>query len=488
VLRTDLPSHRRSSERELVEALRRREPLALAEVCSRTLPVAFAVGRRLLPPTTLEPLLLAVFEELWAGPPTDAPVERWVRARTTELGLADLRERDAAPAVPSALAIAPDLRPPSLSYLDTTERTLEALDPTDRVVLLRAHDEGVPTAEQDVDDAGRRLLRALRALADPDQPTAEDDVEADGALGDLVLGLLDPEAAAALDAEVGGDPVRGARVQILRRGRRRIEGLPPTPDLGPRIVAAVLAGLPTERSSDPAAALPADAAPGAEDDTGEIDVVAVRHSGPVGGDPSAAEPPAARPATGEPPAASDDGDASGSALGPLDPSEPAAAGDLVVGDVAGQAPPEAAASALGPAPELGAGEGDSEGTMRLPSALVDALSDDDAQGDDPYAPLRADGADRTDPATSGGEDPYAALRDPVDEETATAGAAHDPDDPFADLREPGSDEAFDDAEVEPRRRSPLVRLLQILGILVLIAGGIGVGLLLGQIASSALRG
>jgi hypothetical protein len=591
VLRPDLPSHRRSPEPELLEALRRREPLALAEACSRTLPVAYAVARRLLAAAEVEPLLLAVYAELWEEPPADGPLERWVRARTTKIGLAELRRRNAAPAVPSVLAIAPDLTEPSVTYLDTTERTIAALDDADRTALLRAHDQGLPSAEQG-EGAGAALMRGLRALADPDEHELADDVDADGRLADWVLGLLPADEAAELAEAVGADPVRTARTQVLRRGRRRIEGLPPTPDLGPRLLAAVLTA---PSAGDAASALDAPAAPVASGDLvlGEGDAASALASTPdepvgestedlseaaaalaaaraaaAGGGVAADAAPDGADATDEPAddadgwgpadAGGDDAAVADEADVPDDDADDDAGdgagavadGDRPEGDAAAGSAPTAAAPAE-PADDPHATQAWSPADMDADdsgaaeeTAAHDALADDPGATqalqpeDDPYAPLREDAGARTAPrvdpddpfadlrddAEIDADDPYAALREDADARDDGSGPDTD-DDPWADdvpawarddeadagdgagaAHEANDADGEDDADVvasyeapydddddgagdvEDARTSPLVRLLQAVGILVLIGGGIGLGLLLGQVISAALQG
>jgi hypothetical protein len=507
VVRTDLPSHRRTGEAELVEALGRHDPLALAEVCSRTLPVAYAVGRRLLPAQEVDGLLLAVYEALWADGPGGLPLERWVRSRTAELGLAELRERGGAPAVPSVRAVAPELPEPSLSYLDTTERTLAALDARERVALLRAHDLGEPSGDQG-EDAGTALNRALRVLADPAEADADpEDVDPDGRMADWVLGLLDPEVARVLEAEVAADPVRTARVQVLRRGRRRIEGLPPTPDLGPRLVAAVLSGLteaagrtgggatggaqaaaPTAASEDEGAPPPS-ALGGAVERPGDstedlselpsaLAAAAGAHASPPGatGSGPAAEVDDAgwgAPATGGPGAA-----AGASPWAPHgDDLDDVVTPSWMRDDDPDEALELDETGAMDPAdlPDGTASQDAATATSAIPST-----DPADTDGEQALAPEVGDA-----PTDDGREDPYAALRD--DE------PGYDPDDPFADLRDPADpapappdDDAGD--ETERPGRSGLVRLLQAVAVLALVAGGIGLGLLLGQLIITALRG
>jgi hypothetical protein len=228
-------------------------------------------------------------------------------------------------------------------------------------------------------------------------------------------------------------------VQVLRRGRRRIEGLPPTPDLGPRLLAAVLTSAPGVASEAPRTDDPPQTAddvvgdPGVEDDTGEIEVVQV------------APAPAYRAAPQTETESETDEDGWGSVLGPLDEEDPTAAGDLVAPEVTGDE--SGGASALGP---------------------TAAIADTGGETEDLSSALR--------------EDPYAALRERLDDPTSEPHPVG-PDDPFADLREPREDgEEELDGRAGP---SGLVRLLQIVGVLILIAGGIGLGLLLGQVIAGA---
>lgn len=235
---TDLNAFRWSGEAPLAAGLRAREPLALAEVLTRTLPAGHAVARRLLGTRDAEALLHTVYAELWAADRVDGSLERWVRARTSELGLAQLRAGGRGPAAASVRVLADDLPEPS-GYADPAERQLSSLRSTDRAALLRAHDLGVSGVEQGKPEA---LTRALLALAEPTdaERISVDAARREPALADLVLGLSDPGEATAAEAGVAADAERSAAVQLLRRGRRRVEGLPPTPDLATRLLAAIL--------------------------------------------------------------------------------------------------------------------------------------------------------------------------------------------------------------------------------------------------------
>ncbi len=273
MLRTDLPDHRRSSESDLVQALRARDSLALAEAYHRTIAAAHACARRLLASSSyVEALLRAAYAELWAQPPQDAPLEGWIRARCFELGTQHLRERGAAPASPSLAGLVDDLPAPQVRYLDVAERALADLDPAQRRALLLAHDCGVSTAEQEDDGAPEALRRGLLSLAAAAPSSIEvlespggADVDADcsdlAELGDWVLGLVPPQRAGEIDDAVAARPECAELSRTLRRGRRRLEGLPPTPDMGQRVLAVVLADAP---AAAPQAAAPGEAAAAAE--------------------------------------------------------------------------------------------------------------------------------------------------------------------------------------------------------------------------------
>lgn len=248
MLRTDLPDHRRATEEELLTALRERDPLALAESYHRTIPAAHATARRLLSASAeVEALLREVYSELWSSPPEHTGLEGWVRSRCFTIASEDLRDRDAPPASPSLTTLLPELPRPEVRYLDAAERALAELDDAQRRALLLAHDKGVPSEEQDADGAAMSLIDALLALAgpepgaDPPQPQACADVPQ---LGDWVLGLLPADRAASIAAEVAARPECGGVAKAMRRGRRRLEGLPPTPDMGQRVLVTVLAGAP----------------------------------------------------------------------------------------------------------------------------------------------------------------------------------------------------------------------------------------------------
>lgn len=341
MLRTDLPDHRRATEQELVASLANRDPLALAEAYHRTIPAAHATARRLLSGSAeVEALLREVYAELWASPPQGVALEGWIRSRCFTLAAEDLRERDAAPASPSLTTLLPELPRAEVRYLDAAERALAELDDTQRRTLLLAHDKGVPTEEHTVPDAGAALVDALLALAGPEPggeaPDASSCAEIPQ-LGDWVLGLLPHDRAAAVGDEVHASPACTALTKALRRGRRRLEGLPPTPDMGQRVLVVVLAGGPAAAmpaAPGPAAAASAGGAPGAApaasavttalpsalDDTGDLTPVAMADEtdAPPRRDPSAAYAELAE---------LDDENHDGGARHPLDGDEEAEATD-----------------------------------------------------------------------------------------------------------------------------------------------------------------
>lgn len=241
MLRTDLPDHRRASEADLVAALRERDALALAEAYHRTIPAAHATARRLLAGSAeVEALLRAVYGDLWQSPPTGRSLEGWIRARCFELGAADLRERNRAPASPSVWELLDDLPKPEVRYLDAAERALAELPAEHRRALLLAHDKGVAAGDQQTAGAAEALDAALLTMSGPEAEAEATGCETEG-LADWVLGLLAPTRAAEMTT-AAADASCAGRVKALRRGRRRLEGLPPTPDMGHRVLVLVLAG------------------------------------------------------------------------------------------------------------------------------------------------------------------------------------------------------------------------------------------------------
>lgn len=249
MLLLDLHDHRRDSDAELVGALRAREPLALAEAYHRTVAAAHAVARRLVGTSgEVEALLRAVYTELWEAPPIGEALEGWVRGRAFAIAAGHLRAEGRAPASPSAALLLPDLPRPEVRYLDAAERAIGELAEDERRALVLAHDRGVPTEHQDDLEAGAALHRALEALAGP-EPSGDLTGQTAGCadlplLADHVLGLVEPLRAAEVAAAVAAQPGCGSRARTLRRGRRRLEGLPPTPDAGQRVLVTVLSAAP----------------------------------------------------------------------------------------------------------------------------------------------------------------------------------------------------------------------------------------------------
>jgi DNA-directed RNA polymerase specialized sigma24 family protein len=248
VLLTELEDHRRSAESTLLDALRARDPLALAEVYHRTVPASHGCARRLLAsPAQIEALLRTVYLHLWEDPPKGVPLEGWIRNRCFVLATDDLRGRRAAPVSPSMATLLPDLPAPDVRYVDVVERTLNELGEYERTVLLLAHDCGVDTAAQG-GDAAEALDWALLTLAGSEASSADatvlrSDPCPDGLwMGDWVLGLVDATIAQEFEALVASRPGCAARARALRRGRRRMEGLPPPPDMGQRILVAIVSG------------------------------------------------------------------------------------------------------------------------------------------------------------------------------------------------------------------------------------------------------
>jgi DNA-directed RNA polymerase specialized sigma24 family protein len=448
---------RRAPEDVLLQALRARQPLALAEVYHRTIPAGHAVARRLLSTADdVEDLLLEVYRRLWASPPATGPLEGWVRRSTWALGVERLRAAATAPSSPSAAGLVPDLPAPDVRFLDAAERALAELPDPQRRALLLAHDKGVP-ADQQEDGAPQALVAALVALAGPETSAADRDaVQADpcedlAALGDWCLGIADDAARAAVEAAVEARPGCAAVARAVRRGRRRIEGLPATPDVGQRVLVRVLA-------ADAAAAPPADdPGAGAADPEDTVVVVTADEVPPpvVDADVDPFAPPAGA-----------------GALTPMGIADPAArSGELPAADVdaveatgelpAAAAEPDDADPDAGPDADTRAlpaeadeEEGDVPDWRPDPGSTAELrLSDILAEGedeDDPFAALDADGWDEEEPAVRPvpGGDPYAALRGLGD---PAAGAQVPPTGPFERVGDPtpvGPEDELVDGYVE----------------------------------------
>lgn len=236
--------HRRSTEQRLCQALATGDPLALAEAYHRTSGAAHAAARRLLgQPDEVEALLRQTYATLWSGPPADAGLEGWVRRTGFALAVEHLRGRRP-PAAPSAAVLLAEVAGAvTVGLGDPVERALAGLDQRARCALVRAHDAGIASPQQPDPEAGAALEQALEALAGPALPD-EQGVAVVPGLADWVLGLAEPAAAGALAAGVAERREWAARARLLRRGRRRLEGLPPHPDLGHRVLVAVLTDVP----------------------------------------------------------------------------------------------------------------------------------------------------------------------------------------------------------------------------------------------------
>ena len=232
-----LPDLKGLPEVELLEALRAGDALAFTEAYQRTVPAAHAVVRRLLGTVQVEAVLCALYTELWASSPEDQPLGVWARSRSFDLAAADLRRRAIAPASPSAALLLRDLPEPSTAYLGKVESVLARLPKPQRRALCLAHDRGIATHRQ-TRDAAVALDRALLALAEV--PYTRDQVAPTFRLGDYVLDLLPTEEAADITAAARADEGLSARIDHLRRGRLRIQGLMASPAVGHRIVAQVL--------------------------------------------------------------------------------------------------------------------------------------------------------------------------------------------------------------------------------------------------------
>jgi len=238
-----LPDHRRSPDPTLLTAIRAGDHLALAEAWQRTAPAAHAVARRLVGPADAEAILHRLYAELWRSPGSAEPLERWARARCFALSLDLLRAEGRGPAAASVCRAVPDLPSARSTALDPVERVLAGLPDDAARALVRAHDQGLPTWTHPEPGAPAALRLALRTLAGaPDTPDAPD-ID-DHPLGDLALGLLDSAQGEVLQNLLLDTPELAEHARVLRRGSRRMEGLPPAPELGPRILLAIVAGIP----------------------------------------------------------------------------------------------------------------------------------------------------------------------------------------------------------------------------------------------------
>lgn len=239
-----LTSLREHTGPQVARALRDREPLALAELLHRTVAGAHGCARRLLGRAgDVEDLLGAVYADAWARPPEVAALGGWVRAACFRVGAALLRRQGRPPASQALAALLPDLPAPA-GHVDPLEASLAALSEDGRRAVLLAHDAGVPSTAQGPDAPGV-LLRALARLAGDERHDAGPEVRcaaAPGSLADWVLDVAPTAPAADVRGHVDGCPACAHTARDLLGARRRLEGLPPAPDLGPRLVAFALAG------------------------------------------------------------------------------------------------------------------------------------------------------------------------------------------------------------------------------------------------------
>ncbi|MGI9017123.1 MAG: RNA polymerase sigma factor [Euzebya sp.] len=243
---TDALDFRRAHESVVLDALALGHPLALAESYHRSVPAAHAVARRLMSGVDqVESLLLGVYTQLWQDTPSSGPLEGWVRRTTWALGVERLRQDGTAPASPSAAGLLPDLPAPDVRFLDAAERAIAELPDDERRALLLAHDKGVPSAGQE-SGATDALVRALVSLAGPETSAGdraalhEDGCDDLPALGDWCLGVASAREETDINSAIEVRPGCAAKARSVRRGRRRIEGLPATPDMGQRILVTVL--------------------------------------------------------------------------------------------------------------------------------------------------------------------------------------------------------------------------------------------------------
>lgn len=245
MLRTDLTDHRGTDDARLVRVVADGDAIALAEAYHRTITAAHACARRLLAsPVEIEALLRSVYSELWEEPPVDEALEGWVRARCFTLGTGYLRQRGLA--APSASLAAwtsgIDADDHSAGH-DPLERMIAELTTEQQAALVRAHDQGLRTAEQEDPEAGVALQHALLVLASPltdDERHAAEMCSSGVALANWIFGLLPPHEAATVPGTAAEPTPCGRLAGVLRRARRRFEPLPPTPDLGHRVLAWVL--------------------------------------------------------------------------------------------------------------------------------------------------------------------------------------------------------------------------------------------------------
>jgi DNA-directed RNA polymerase specialized sigma24 family protein len=244
VLRTDLTDHRGTDDARLLSALADGDAIALAEAYHRTITAAHACARRLLAsPVEIEALMRAVYTDLWEEPPTDTALEGWVRARCFNIGAGYLRQRNLRAPSPSLAAFTSGIEADGHGVNDSLEQIISELTEQQQAALVRAHDQGIRTAEQDDAEAGWSLLHALLMLASPltdDERHAAEMCSSGVALANWTFGLLPPHEASTVPGTAAEPTPCGRLAGVLRRARRRFEPLPPTPDLGHRVLASVL--------------------------------------------------------------------------------------------------------------------------------------------------------------------------------------------------------------------------------------------------------
>lgn len=270
MLELTTPDHRHASVEDLLAGIRAGDALALAECYARTASAAHACARRLLGDAgEVEALLREVYGQLWSAPPEGVALEGWVRRQAFTRAARHLRQLHRPAAVPSTALLFPELGEPEVLYLRDAEKTLAELDEPARRALVTAHDQGVPSSAQDA-DAAPALERALEALAGPEPGGGERPGACEEApdLSDHALGLLPGPEARAIEATLDRRGECAARARMLRRGRSQIEGLPPAPDLGQRVMAVVLGG--TARPALEGAPVSGPSVVAAEVGTGEL--------------------------------------------------------------------------------------------------------------------------------------------------------------------------------------------------------------------------
>lgn len=229
---------------ELLEAVNQHQPLALTEAYHRTVSAAHAVVRRLLNDSDkIEEVLTRVYSRLWAERPTNVPLEGWARAATWDIGSEVLHRDQLAPVSPSVSEQLSDLPAPDSRFVDTAERAINELADDERAALLRAHDQGVATVEQADANAAEHLVNALVRLAGAEVDEAVDAelVRKYPGIADWAMGTASPTTVQTIETGIEDDPALAELSRTLRRGRRRIEGLPATPDMGARILVSILA-------------------------------------------------------------------------------------------------------------------------------------------------------------------------------------------------------------------------------------------------------